>query len=302
MVLNSASKRRRRALYSARSTTGSSRRTAALARAVSSVKRTRSGDSGSSGRRTTTSRSCSARAWSEPGSTACSCSRTKSLLGSKTTMGSRVVTRMRSRSTPRAYVLPEPLWPHQKVCRLSRLGTRATPTESWPASWPRCSSGSLPDRRRWTASGRVRRPRLRTGSGADLHQRAGRREAEAVGVARDVLDEGEHTVLAVQLEVVARQGTLARRAPSHERPPVRGLQVGGDGRWFDRDVRSHEPMMLTPGPRGHPLAPKASRRARRSPLRGERNDSARDHARSRSGCDVRSARDRSSAGRAHGAV
>ncbi|GMA23960.1 hypothetical protein GCM10025864_17190 [Luteimicrobium album] len=47
-------------------------------------------------------------------------SRTKSALGSRTSIGSRVPTSSRSRTTPSAYVLPEPLCPHQNVCRLNR--------------------------------------------------------------------------------------------------------------------------------------------------------------------------------------
>ena len=122
-------KRRRSALYSARSTTGSRRSTAALAR------ERQLGEAhpqrgllvvADAGRRRR------ARAGPRPGPGVARrparASRTKSLLGSKTTMGSRVVRRMRSSSTPRAYVLPEPLWPHQKVCRLRRLGMSATPT------------------------------------------------------------------------------------------------------------------------------------------------------------------------------
>ena len=105
-----SSMRPSRALYSARSTTGSSRSTAALARGVISLKSTCRGDC-------LVARAqhddfpipeCRSRMPGQPPRSSRR-DRTKSLLGSKTTIGSRVVSRMRSRSTPSAYVLPEPL-------------------------------------------------------------------------------------------------------------------------------------------------------------------------------------------------
>ena len=78
----------------------------------------------SPGRRIRRSRRASASAAAGCASSRISLSRTKSAFGSKMIMGSSVCSRSSSRSTPRAYVFPEPLWPHQKVCRLKRCGIR----------------------------------------------------------------------------------------------------------------------------------------------------------------------------------
>jgi len=96
---------------------------AALERIDMSRKRIRRASRPSPGLSTRISRSVNAfRSFaSAPGRL--SPSRTKSPLGSKMTTGSRVCMRICSRATPSANVLPDPLCPHQKVCRLSRFGT-----------------------------------------------------------------------------------------------------------------------------------------------------------------------------------
>src|SRR4051812_13949522 len=85
----------------------------------------------------------------------------------------------------------------------------------------------------------------RSGAAVALHQGAGGGEAGVGGVDRHVLDEGEHAALALELEVVARHGALARRAAHDERPPVGRVQTGGEGRGVDLEVGSHGSMMLT---------------------------------------------------------
>ena len=108
----------RKWLYSPRSTSGSSCRTAAWACVGIVANRIRNGsadlESAPSTRMPAAARRCpasagaSGRGWP---------SRTKSALGSSTTMRRSVPSRSCSRMTPRAYVLPDPLWPHRNVCR-----------------------------------------------------------------------------------------------------------------------------------------------------------------------------------------
>ena len=73
-------------------------------------------------------------------------SRTKSLFGSKMTIGSAVCCRICSRATPSANVLPEPDCPHQKVCRFSRRGTSPNGTSGTEASEPTVRAAPAPAR------------------------------------------------------------------------------------------------------------------------------------------------------------
>ena len=115
--------------YSSRSAIGSSRSTAACSSASQSVNRTCSRSLPVSALRRTTSpaaasRYLSATAESAPSRT--SPSRTKSELGSSTTIRRFVSRIRRSRTVPRAYVLPDPDWPQKKVCLSNPLASSET--------------------------------------------------------------------------------------------------------------------------------------------------------------------------------
>ena len=64
--------------------------------------------------------------------------------------------RICSRATPSAYVLPEPLWPHQNVCRFSRLGISPTGTSVSSASVPIGSEAPASVKNCVTADGSLR--------------------------------------------------------------------------------------------------------------------------------------------------
>ena len=115
----------------------SSRKIAPLERIDMSRNRIRRPSGPSPGRSTRMSRPAKAvrSASSAPGRD--SPSRTKSPFGSKITTGSRVCMRICSSATPSAKVFPEPLCPHQKVCRFSRFGTSPTCTSGADTIDPR---------------------------------------------------------------------------------------------------------------------------------------------------------------------
>ena len=112
-----------KALYSSWSRTGSSCSVAAWAWRVIVRNRIRSGSSPSVRvellRSTRTPRSAIRRASASATPGTVEPRWTKSAFGSKTAIRRSVCSRSRSRSTPSAYVLPDPLWPQRKVCRLN---------------------------------------------------------------------------------------------------------------------------------------------------------------------------------------
>ncbi len=154
----------RKWLYSPRSASGSSRSTAAWAARGIVAKRMRRGSAAVLSAPSTWMSDLPSRwAASSGASGRASPSRTKSALGSRTTMRSPVPSRSCSRMTPSAKVLPEPLWPHRNVCRpkpsaRSRAATSAPDGLHVPmgnlALLECCRASSCPRR------GRVHRCRL----------------------------------------------------------------------------------------------------------------------------------------------
>ena len=203
--------RRSSALYSARSTTGSSRSTAAWARrGRSSVKRTRRG----SGRR----RTRGTRRHGRRGVPASGWHRRPARRAARSRCWGR-------RPPSAAGAEQDALEQHAERVRLARAALAAperVPVEPvgherdahrlWPARWPRWSVVQAPrGGAGWSCPGRPERglvpsgPLRRTRRGA-ADERAARDEAPTGGVADDLLDEGKGPMERVEPEVLAGRG------------------------------------------------------------------------------------------------
>ena len=78
-------------------------------------------------------------------------------IGNTITIGSLVLSRICSRATPSAYVFPDPLCPHQNVCRLIRLGISPTGTDGSVTRVPTGNVAPDASKKARTAAGSLRR-------------------------------------------------------------------------------------------------------------------------------------------------